>query len=540
MAAEGNSGNAAARCFSELTQSAGELVQRVRARISPPDTKSTWLGPSSMLSDAVAGSVLICESSADGSFVAVVPPKVPSSSPVRRLRGVVSIRVSRDGSLSTARYEELLSLHDIVRSIVPGVLSMGAHKGALADTVRLDANGRALNDLVSPPPHLARIPVGTAQTAAIGATPSHPCSRVAVHCRIAIYESRRLGWAVSDAKTMCGDGVVLLGAQLDTVVARIRCPLIKRRWIVHAAQLIRDRLATDTCVDTALMARFTGRLTNLSQFFPELRLPMSVGYAISRVTWLSGDGFRRRPLRYVHLRRGGRREEELQTLLAVAEDVAEDDWGVPLAPVRCFPAYDAPTSLTLLTDASRADADDGVGGFGFLPSVPGVVFVLSVAWPADIKTALDRGAERRAARRAYPLGTPMLSLPAAEVFGSVALAAAVTAAVPDEVVAAVIAVGDCGPAATAISRLYSKSAQIRHLLAESRVVSRSWLGVSIPREWNSDADRLSHPSMAKDVAHDASAVGLRVVWVTPPEWVFDALRAASRLPMGTDDAEWRP
>ncbi|KAL1503676.1 hypothetical protein AB1Y20_012149 [Prymnesium parvum] len=50
----------------------------------------------------------------------------------------------------------------------------------------------------------------------------------------------------------------------------------------------------------------------------------------------------------------------------------------------------------------------------------------------------------------------------------------------------------------------------------------------------------NHPSMAEDVARDASDAGLRVVWVTAPAWTFDALRAASRLPMGTDDAEWRP
>ncbi|KAL1507944.1 hypothetical protein AB1Y20_007548 [Prymnesium parvum] len=80
----------------------------------------------------------------------------------------------------------------------------------------------------------------------------------------------------------------------------------------------------------------------------------------------------------------------------------------------------------------------------------------------------------------------------------------------------------------------------RCLLAASRTVSTAWLGVSVPREWNSGADRLNHPSMAHGVAEDAIAAGLRVVWVTPPGWVFEALRAASRLPMGIDDADWQP
>lgn len=403
-----------------------------------------------------------------------------------------------------------------------------------------DANGRALSDLVPLPPHLAHIAVGAAQTAAIGAAPAHPSSRVAVHCRIAIHESRRLGWSVADHKTMCGDGVILLGAQLDTAVNRIRCPQVKRRWITHAIELLQTGLDSAAHIDSALMARFTGRLTNLSQFFPELRLPLSVGYAMSKATWVDKSGQRRRPLASIRLRPGGRRAEELATLLAVAAEVANDDWGVPLAPSPRFPSYRAPSTLTILSDASRAERDDGVGGFAFLPTAPHVVFMLSVAWPEDIKAALDRGAERRAVRVAYPAGTPMLSLPAAEVFGSVATAAAVQVAASEHVITSVVGVGDCAPAAAALSRLYSKSAQIRHMLAESRAVAQSWMGVAVPREWNTDADRLSHPSMAADVARDAADAGLRVVWLTVPPWMFTVLRAASLLPMGTDDANWRP
>jgi len=131
-------------------------------------------------------------------------------------------------------------------------------------------------------------------------------------------------------------------------------------------------------------------------------------------------------------------------------------------------------------------------------------------------------------------------LPLAEVFGAVAVAAAVIAAIPEHPVASIVAVGDCSPAAIAISALYSKSAQMRKLLLALRTVSRSWLGVAIPREWNADADRLSHPSLAAGVETDALRAGLRVTRVDPPAWLFDALRAASKLPMGADDAEWRP
>ncbi|KAL1521216.1 hypothetical protein AB1Y20_022765 [Prymnesium parvum] len=162
--AEGSGGGAATFSFDELTEAAGRATQLIRAQLSPPGTRSTWLGPSSVLADAVAGSVLICESSEDGSFVAVIPPKVPSSSPVRRLRGVVSVRVSRDGSLGASRFEELSSLHSIVTSIVPGVLTLGAHKGALADSVRLLESGEPATLSVSAPPSAETGPVFTVKT----------------------------------------------------------------------------------------------------------------------------------------------------------------------------------------------------------------------------------------------------------------------------------------------------------------------------------------------------------------------------------------
>ncbi|KAL1499460.1 hypothetical protein AB1Y20_011664 [Prymnesium parvum] len=118
--AEGSGGGAATFSFDDLTKAASRATQLIRAWLSPMGTKSTWLGPLSVLSDAVAGSVLFCESSEDGAFIAIVPPRVPSSPPVRRLRGVVSIRVSRDGSLSAARYYNLIaSFHAHGISVAP-------------------------------------------------------------------------------------------------------------------------------------------------------------------------------------------------------------------------------------------------------------------------------------------------------------------------------------------------------------------------------------------------------------------------------------
>jgi len=55
----------------------------------------------------------------------VVPPRGHAVALVRRTRGVVTVRVSRDGALTSAKYEELQSFHQIVLGITPGILTMG-------------------------------------------------------------------------------------------------------------------------------------------------------------------------------------------------------------------------------------------------------------------------------------------------------------------------------------------------------------------------------------------------------------------------------
>lgn len=75
-----------------------------------------------------------------------------------------------------------------------------------------DFTGRALQDQVRVPAHLEGIATGEENTAIIGSTPAPRDSRLSVHCRIAAFELRRLGAEVPDDKTMCGSGMVTLGA----------------------------------------------------------------------------------------------------------------------------------------------------------------------------------------------------------------------------------------------------------------------------------------------------------------------------------------
>lgn len=129
-----------------------------------------------------------------------------------------------------------------------------------------DLNGRTLLDEIPGEPYLGYITIGAEQTAAIGVRPAPDTSRLAARCRIAIKAMRDLGWLVGDHKTMCGNGMILLGAVLDARHRVVRCPEVERRWMLHAVERLREGLLTSVSVDAPLLGRVTGRATNLSQF----------------------------------------------------------------------------------------------------------------------------------------------------------------------------------------------------------------------------------------------------------------------------------
>ena len=93
---------------------------------------------------------------------------------------------------------------------------------------------------------------------------------------------------------------------------------------------------------------------------------------------------------------------------------------------------------------------------------------------------------------------------------------------------AVIAVGDSAAAAGALNAATSSVPQMSRLTRATRLTLQQWLGVAVPREWNVDADRLSHPSQRDRVAADARAAGLEVtcLWDAIPDRCWTTLREA--------------
>eukprot|EP00965_Chrysotila_dentata_P079646 2627151-Pleurochrysis_carterae.AAC.1 len=124
---------------------------------------------------------------------------------------------------------------------------------------------------------------------------------------------------------------------------------------------------------------------------------------------------------------------------------------------------------------------------------------------------------------------------AAELFGAWAVTQAAATAERRRP-AAVIVVGDCQPAAGALNAATSLTNQMQALVRRARGLTPHWLAVAVPRESNTDADRLSHPAQLEEVLADARAAGLRPRTVHIPDECWAALREAATLAGGDEGA----
>ena len=74
-----------------------------------------------------------------------------------------------------------------------------------------------------------------------------------------------------------------------------------------------------------------------------------------------------------------------------------------------------------------------------------------------------------------------------------------------------------------------------HIIEAMRRRTQQWLAVAVPREWNQDADRLSHPARLRDVRDDAAAKDIQTSVARVPGYCWTVLRAAMLSPGGDAD-----
>ena len=385
-----------------------------------------------------------------------------------------------------------------------------------------DFTGAALDDAVTPPPSLATIVIDPGLMVSAGGTAARVASRVYVHAQLTVVGLAQLGLSASPGKVAVGDPVIALGFRVGRGRGRIDCPQLKQASMLHdiAAQTEAAGGATPSA-DQRRAETLVGRLVNLSQVFPELKSDLHGGYAVTESAW--GRRTKRRGGKAtLQLGRGSRAQEEWIALLGSADHLIDSNEGDALAPERHFRSTADPGVDTVTSDASGVD---GVGGYVFDSSTPRTVWLVSETWPADIQRALSAAAEGEGQAEG-------ISMPAAELFGSYAVAAAVAKArgrAPE----AVVAVGDCAPAIGALNAASSGNAQMRSLVRAARRLSTQWLAVHVPRERNLDADLLSHPSEFARVEATARGGGVdTVLRARIDDGMWDHLRAAMRLGVG--------
>ena len=389
-----------------------------------------------------------------------------------------------------------------------------------------DAAGAADTGIVPCPPALAHIGVGPVATALAGGVPAPEFSRVAVLCRIEIDTWEEHGLTHAPEKTLCGDPIISLGTQVGIASRRIVCPALKAQTIVQQLRDVAAEAASPMhTVDVPRIAQVTGRLTAVSLHEPGLLGILHGGYSVIAAGMRAGR--HHRMAQSIRMSEHSRATRELRALASEGLAIMEANLGIPLASPARAPHITAPGNFTDLTDASRAVSDDGVGGFGTLAELPHLIFVFSEPWPADVKAALDLMALPRADRPSL-VGRATLSLPSAEAFGCWALPAAVSS-VCRLPIRSVTAVGDCDPAAAAINKASSSVPQLRAILLHMRKLTTQWLGVSVPRDFNFDADRLSHPSQLSSILAELREARRDAVVVGIPDYVWDALREAMLL-----------
>ena len=404
-----------------------------------------------------------------------------------------------------------------------------------------DFTGAAAADAVAVPAWLQEVQFEEQHMVAAGCVPARPDTRVHVHARLCVVALRRLGLVAAPHKIACGSPLPALGLRFDGSRRVIACT-DARRDIILASCAAGIEAAERLEVSRELASRLTGRLCHLTQIDERLRRGLHAGYRLSEARWWARG--RLRAPETLRLRQGSVAHMEWVELLRSAHEALAENRGAAMAPRRTFPSTDRPGSLVVVTDAS---GEDGGGGYAFLADAPHEVFVMSAEWPDDVRAALAASAsvEEAELRRERPASAAdSLPMPAAELGVQLMVASLAAAAASRRGlrVRRVVAVGDCQPAARALDALYSTggSVHMRTLVAAAAVADWQWLAVQVPREANTDADRLSHPEMAVAVMAEAAAAGLDVTELKPEDddWA-DLRRAVTAASASADQRRYK-
>ena len=186
-------------------------------------------------------------------------------------------------------------------------------------------------------------------------------------------------------------------------------PHLKRAAMLASVAELSAEARASRRANKRVAQRLLGRLVNVSQILPELKVFLRGGFRATDTSWARRAGLR--PPEAQQLAAGSAAYTEWTELLDVAEHVLTANEGVPTAPRRIFRASQEGAILC----TSDASGDDGFGGYVFMPDGdPSIVYLVSEYWPSYAMEA--RRQNDKPVGERVGSSEPELSMPAAELF----------------------------------------------------------------------------------------------------------------------------
>ena len=292
------------------------------------------------------------------------------------------------------------------------------------------------------------------------------------------------GWQVSGPKTQVGLEIGHLGLGVSSVgEGKTFCPEDKRLGMRRDIELQQrpqgaGRAPTERQhVSGERVERLVGRCGHLAQIEPAAGTHMTALYTMSKVTRPAtpGDHGRRRRPGKLAVWGDGVSQSAYQQALAWWDGALEQGLAVPLAPQEHFPSMHEPGVLVAFTDAA-SELGTGIGGF-------------APVWEAgEAMPVFNYMEERWSDRQQQSFDEGAVSMPMGELYGGVAMLAALLVAYPDAT--AVYWFTDCDAAKAAVNSNSSPSPQMNRLLSwlfqRSDQVQILALHVPGKRNWASD------------------------------------------------------
>ena len=177
------------------------------------------------------------------------------------------------------------------------------------------------------------IHIEDAPTRALGGVFPPADSRVIVHAKLLVLAMQMAGLYASPDKILVGDPIISLGFSISGVSQKMTVPHLKRAAMLASIAELSAEAREARRANRRMAQRLLGRLVNVSQILPELKVFLRGGFRATDTSWARRAGLR--PPEAQQLAAGSAAHIEWSTLLEVANHVLTVMRAFPSPPAAC-------------------------------------------------------------------------------------------------------------------------------------------------------------------------------------------------------------